>query len=53
MKPEIKELCDNLDYARSAVMSCLDSADVLVDLHGLSYWADRVETLRTELKEKM
>ena len=40
-----------LEKAKQAVRSCLESDGVLVDMHGLSYWAGRVETLRAEIKE--
>lgn len=49
----IVALCDELKYAKRAVISCLDSSDTLVDMHGLEYWAGRVESLRKELKEKL
>ena len=47
------ELIEKLEYAKKATKSCLDDEAVSVDFHGLAYWAKRVETLRTEIKEKL
>ena len=47
METKLKEL----EYAKKAVQSELDNADCSVDFHGLAYWAERVETLRAEIKE--
>lgn len=47
----IKELAEQLDYAKKAVESCLKSDLVLVDMHWLVYRAERVEKLRAELKK--
>lgn len=53
MTKRLKELCDKLDYARSAVMMCLDSADTLVDMHDIVYWAKEVDRLRKTIKEEL
>lgn len=45
------ELFEKLEKAKNAVQSCLDKDGVLVDMHGLSYWASEVERLRKEIKE--
>lgn len=45
MGEKIKEL----EYAKKAVMSCLENHNVLVDMHGITYWAGRVEKLREEI----
>lgn len=51
MQPKtIQELAEQLDYAKKAVKSCLESDRVLVDMHWLVYRAERVEKLRDELK---
>lgn len=47
MEEKIKEL----EYAKNAVKSCLENHNVLVDMHGLTYWAERVEKLRKEILE--
>lgn len=39
-----------LEKAKQAVRDCLESEAVLVDMHGLEYWAGRVEALRREIK---
>ncbi len=49
----LTELIEQLEYAKKAVLSCLNNEGCLVDMHGLSYWADRVEKLRTEIKERL
>lgn len=57
---EIKELLnkvnaqrklEELQYAKKAVISCLENHAVSVDMHGLTYWAERVEKLRKEILE--
>lgn len=49
MEEKIKEL----EYAKKAVMSCLEHDGVLVDMHGLEYWASVVERLRKEIKDML
>ena len=51
MENNLKDLIDKLEYAKKAVLDILKDSDVLVDMHGLAYWADRVEKLREEIKE--
>lgn len=60
IKEELKELIkqtttmrkmEELEYAKKAVISCLENHAVLVDMHGLTYWAERVEKLRKEILE--
>lgn len=60
IKEELKELMkqtttmrkmDELEYAKKAVISCLENHAVSVDMHGLTYWAERVEKLRKEILE--
>lgn len=48
---KIEEKIKSLEYAKKAVMSCLEKDGVLVDMHGLEYWAGVVERLRKEIKE--
>ncbi|MBQ9658696.1 MAG: hypothetical protein IJV31_08020 [Clostridia bacterium] len=50
---ELKNKVDELAKAKKAVLSTLENIDVLVDMHGLSYWAERVEILRKEIKEML
>lgn len=42
-----------LEEAKKAVLLCLENSNVLVDMHGLSYWASVVERLRKEIKEQL
>ena len=49
----MKDLFERLDYAKKAVLSCLESEAVSVDFHGLSYWAGVVENLRLKIKEAL
>lgn len=44
-------LLEQYNYARKACRACLERGDTLVDMHGLVYWAGRVEQLRKELRE--
>lgn len=50
---EENELLDTvkaLEDAKQAVRDCLSNEGVLVDLHGLAYWAGEVERLRNKVK---
>ena len=40
-----------LEKAKDSVRFCLEHESGLVDMHGLSYWADVVERRRKEIKE--
>lgn len=42
-----------LEKAKLATLDCLKSSEVLVDMHGLAYWASEVERLRKEIKESL
>lgn len=42
-----------LDYAKKAVESCLKQDGVLVDMHDIVYWAERVKILRERIKEML
>jgi hypothetical protein len=42
-----------LTYAKDAVRWLLDHPDGLVDMHGLGYWAQRVDTLRAEFRASL
>ena len=46
----LKDKIDKLEYAKKAVLYCLDNENGSVDFHGLSYWAGVVEKLREEIK---
>jgi hypothetical protein len=49
----MKTIFEQLEYAKNAVLSCLDNVAVSVDFHGLSYWAKEVERLREEIKKML
>ncbi len=46
----IKEKMEELAEAKKNVKWLLENGDGLVDMHGIVYWADRVETLREQIK---
>jgi ribulose-5-phosphate 4-epimerase/fuculose-1-phosphate aldolase len=46
----IKEKMEELEQAKENVKYLLENGDALVDMHGITYWANRVETLREQLK---
>ena len=49
----MNKLFEQLEEAKQAVKSCLESDNTLVDMHGLVYWAERVETLRQQIKGQL
>lgn len=49
----MNEIFNDLAYAKHAVMKCAEKDGVLVDMHGLVYWAERVETLRQQIKGQL
>lgn len=49
----MEEKIKKLEYAKKAVMSCLEHDGTLVDMYGLEYWAGVVERLRKEIKEML
>lgn len=52
-KKDLKQLIDELEEAKNNVLACLKNANVSVNFHGLTYWAERVEKLREEIKEAL
>jgi len=46
----IKEKMEELEQAKENVKYLLENGDALVDMHGIAYWASRVEALREQLK---
>ena len=50
---DLKKKIDELEYAKKAVISCLEKDGVLVDMHDLEYWAGVVCRLRKEVKEML
>lgn len=53
LKFNMNEVFYDLAYAKHAVIECVEEDGVLVDMHGLSYWAKEVERLRKEIKEQL
>ena len=49
----MEEKIKKLEYAKKAVISCLENYSCLVDMHGLVYWANEVERLRKEIIENL
>ena len=47
----MSELLANLETAKRNVTWLLDHANGSVDMHGLTYWAGRVERIREQIKE--
>lgn len=48
-----EDLLKELMKAKENVSYLLGNADALVDMHGLAYWACRVERLRKDIKEML
>lgn len=48
-----EERMRELMQAKENVSYLLGNADALVDMHGLSFWACKVERLRKEIKEEL
>lgn len=46
-----QQVMKNLQIAKSAVIFCLENPKGYVDMHGLSFWAQRVEELREEIQK--
>ena len=49
----MEEKFKKLEYAKKAVISCLENHNCLVDMHDLVYWAGEVERLRKEILENL
>jgi hypothetical protein len=49
----MNEKFEELERAKKAVISCLEKDGILVNMHGLEYWAGVVERLRKEIKEML
>lgn len=51
--PKIEEKIEMLQKAKENVKWLLDHPDGQADFHGLAYWAQVVENLRTEIKKSL
>jgi hypothetical protein len=49
----MNEKIEALQKAKDAVRWLVDHSEGLVDMHGLVYWAGRVEALRAEIREAL
>ena len=49
----MKELFEQLEYAKKSVLWLLDHESGLVDMHDLTYWAERVRQIRKEIIAKL
>ena len=52
-KDDITKKVLELLEAKDAVLTCLNDPNTFVGMHGLAYWANRVETLRKELRDNL
>lgn len=53
MSIELVDRIKELEKAKQATQDCLNDSNVLVDMHGLAYWAGEVERLRKEIRESL
>lgn len=53
MSIELVDRIKELEKAKQATRDCLNDSNVLVDMHGLAYWAGEVERLRKEIRESL
>ena len=42
---------EQLEYAKFAVIDCLEDAEVMIDWHDIGFWANEVKRLREEIKK--
>ena len=49
----MKEIFEQLQYAKKAVLWLIENESGSVDFHGLVYWAGEVERLRAEIKKSI
>lgn len=47
------KLIQDLQEAKNNVLWLLDNPDGLASMHGIEYWAGRVEKLRAEIKSNL
>lgn len=50
---KLEELSKELMQAKENVSKLLGNADMLIDMHGIGYWACKVERLRKDIKEQL
>jgi len=49
----MEELIKKLQYAKKAVIASINNEATSVDFHGLIYWTEEVERLRSEIKKQL
>jgi len=49
----LEDKLQELKKAKENVATLLEEPNALVSFHGLTYWAGRVEALRTEIKNSL
>jgi hypothetical protein len=49
----MEQAIKDLEYAKKAVQSILDEPNCSVDMHGIEYWAGRVERLRELIRNSL
>lgn len=50
---DLEKKIAELEKAKKNCLFCLQHANGLADMHGLEYWAKRVEDLRREILEEL
>lgn len=53
MSAVLEDKIKHLEKAKQTTQACLNDSNVLVDMHGLAYWAGEVERLRKEIRERL
>jgi hypothetical protein len=49
----MQEYINDLEIAKKNVQTLLDEPNSSIDMHGLAYWAGRVESLREIIKNSL
>ena len=53
-KLSLEQIAKDLEYAKKAVQTFLDESKTdSIDMHGIEYWAGRVERLRELIKNSL
>jgi hypothetical protein len=53
MTNTIQDYINDLETAKKNVQTLLDEPNALIDMHGLEYWAGRVERLREIISKSL
>ena len=49
----MQEYINDLEIAKKNVQTLLDEPNASIDMHGIQYWAGRVESLRELIKNSL